>query len=132
MESAAANLLGIGADLCAVARLAAARARHGQAFLDKVFTAAEQADCLGRGDPDASLAARWAAKEAVSKALGCGIGPELGLTSVEVVTDPATGAPSVRLDALGKRTLRSRGGRRILISLSHDGGMALATAAVLS
>jgi len=132
METGAANLLGLGADLCSVARLATARARHGQAFLDKVFTPAEQAECLGRGDPDASFAARWAAKEAVSKALGCGIGAELGLTSVEVATDPATGAPSIRLDALGERTLRARGGRRILVSLSHDGGMALATAAVVS
>lgn len=132
MGTVAANLIGLGADLCAVSRLAAARARHGQAFLDKVFTPAEQAECLGRGDPDASLAARWAAKEAVSKALGCGIGAELALTSVEVVTDPSTGAPSIRLDALGERTLRARGGRSILVSLSHDGGMALATVALLS
>ena len=132
MEPPAANLIGIGADLCPVARMAAARARHGQAFLDKVFTSAEQAECLGRADPDASFAARWAAKEAVSKALGCGIGPELALTSVEVVTDAATGAPGVRLDALGERTLRARGGSRVLVSLSHDGGLALAYAAALS
>lgn len=132
MRPEAANLIGVGIDLCAVARIAAARARHGQAFLDKVFTPEEQAECLGRGDPDASFAARWAAKEAVSKALGCGIGPELGLTSVEVVTDPATGAPGVRLDPLGERTLRSRGGSRIVLSLTHDGGQAAAYAAVLA
>jgi holo-[acyl-carrier protein] synthase len=132
MDPGSAYVLGIGTDLCAVSRLAAARARHGQAFLDKVFTPAEQAECLSRGDPNASFAARWAAKEAVSKALGCGFGAELGLASVEVVTDPASGAPSIRLDALGERTLRKRGGSRVLISLSHDGGMATAYAVIVT
>jgi len=127
MDLAGGNVIGVGTDLCPVARLAAARERHGQVFLDKVFTADEQATCLGRGDPDASFAARWAAKEAVSKALGTGIGAELGLTSVEV-TEDALGAPLIRLDAKGELLLRRRGGTRILISLSHDGGMALAYA----
>lgn len=130
MDLAGGNVVGVGTDLCPVARIAAARARHGQAFLDKAFTPAEQATCLGRGDPDASLAARWAAKEAVSKALGTGIGAELGLTSVEVRED-ALGAPLVHLDAKGELLLRSRGASRVLLSLSHDGGMAIAFAAVV-
>lgn len=130
MDLAGGNVLGIGTDLCPVARIAAARGRHGQAFLDKAFTAAEQRTCLGRGDPDASFAARWAAKEAVSKALGTGIGAELGLTSVEVAEDER-GAPIVRLDARGEALLRARGGARVLLSLSHDGGLALAYAAVV-
>lgn len=132
MNLSGGHVIGLGADLCAVSRLAAARARHGQAFLDKVFTAAEQIDCLSRGDPDASFAARWAAKEAVSKALGTGIGPELGLTSVEVLCDATSGAPRVELDALGTRTLQAKGGSKILITLSHDGGQALAVALVVA
>ena len=127
MDLSGGNVIGVGADLCEVARIASARARHGQAFLDKVFTPAEQATCLGRGDPDASFAARWAAKEAVSKALGTGIGAELGLTSVEVGED-TLGAPVIRLDARGEALLRTRGATRVLLSLSHDGGLALAYA----
>lgn len=127
MDLAGGNVIGVGTDLCPVARIAAARGRHSQAFLDKVFTAAEQSTCLGRGDPDASFAARWAAKEAVSKALGTGIGAELSLTSVEVAEDEL-GAPHVRLDAKGEALLRRRGGSRILISLSHDAGLAIAYA----
>ena len=130
MDLAGGNVIGVGTDLCQVARIASARARHGQAFLDKVFTAAEQATCLGRGDPDASFAARWAAKEAVSKALGTGIGAELGLTSVEVEED-ARGAPRIRLDAKGESLLRDRGASRVLVSLSHDGGLAIAYVAVI-
>jgi len=127
MDLAGGNVIGVGTDLCPVARIASARERHGKAFLDKVFTAAEQATCLGRGDPDASFAARWAAKEAVSKALGTGIGTELGLTSVEVAEDDL-GAPRIRLDAKGEALLRKRGGSRVLVSLSHDAGLAIAYA----
>lgn len=130
MDLAGGNVIGVGTDLCAVERIASARARHGQAFLDKVFTPAEQGACLGRGEPDASFAARWAAKEAVSKALGTGIGAELGLTSVEVVEN-ALGAPGIRLDARGEALLRSRGGSRVLVSLSHDGGLAIAYAVIV-
>jgi len=130
MQLSGENVIGVGTDLCAVERIASARARHGQAFLDKVFTLAEQTTCLSRGDPDASFAARWAAKEAVSKALGTGIGAELGLTSVEV-TEDALGAPGIRLDARGETLLRTRGGSRVLLSLSHDGGLALAYAVVV-
>lgn len=127
MDLAGGNVIGVGTDLCPVARIASARERHGHAFLDKVFTPAEQTICLGRGDPDASFAARWAAKEAVSKALGTGIGAELGLTSVEV-TEDTLGAPRIQLDAKGEALLRKRGGTRILISLSHDAGLAIAYA----
>lgn len=130
MDLAGGNVIGVGTDLCAIERIATARSRHGQAFLDKVFTPAEQATCLGRGDPDASFAARWAAKEATSKALGTGIGAELGLTSVEVIED-ALGAPGIQLDARGEALLRSRNATRVLLSLSHDGGLAIAYVVVV-
>ncbi len=124
------NVVGIGTDICPVERIASARARHGQAFLDKVFTPAEQKLCLAKGDPDASLAARWAAKESVSKAFGTGIGEALYLTSIEVLEGPQ-GAPVVHLDAKGSALLQAHGGTEILLSLSHDGGMALAYVAII-
>lgn len=130
MDLAGGNVIGVGTDVCPIGRIASARERHGQAFLDKVFTPAEQTTCLGRGDPDASFAARWAAKEAVSKALGTGIGAELSLTSVEV-TEDTLGAPHIRLDTKGTALLRKHGGNRILISLSHDAGLAIAYAVVV-
>ena len=130
MDLQGGNVVGIGTDICPIERIASARARHGQAFLDKVFTQAEQKLCLGKGNPDASLAARWAAKESVSKAFGTGIGEALNLTSIEVLEGPA-GAPIVNLDAKGLALLRAQGGTDILLSLSHDGGLALAYVAII-
>ena len=67
-------ILGIGTDLVAVPRVEEVLSRHRQRFLDRVFTPAEQADCLGRARPAMHLAARLAAKEAAMKALGTGWG----------------------------------------------------------
>jgi holo-[acyl-carrier protein] synthase len=125
-------LIGLGCDLIETERIHSVLKRHGDRFLKRVFTEEEQAYCNSLKFPHKHYAARWAAKEAVSKALGCGFGAELGLASVEVVTDPSSGAPSIRLDALGERTLRKRGGSRVLISLSHDGGMATAYAVIVT
>ena len=76
------NVVGVGVDLTEVARIRSAHAKHGQAFLDKVFTPEEQAVCLAKGDPHPSFAARFAAKEAASKALGTGIGATRLLVSL--------------------------------------------------
>ena len=66
------NVIGVGVDLTEISRIRAAHQKHGQSFLDKIFTADEQAFCLTKADPYPSFAARCAAKEAVSKALGTG------------------------------------------------------------
>ena len=72
--------LATGIDMVEIDRLAAAIERHGQHFLDRIFTSVEMAECAGKA---ASLAARFAAKEATVKALGTGIGP-VGWREVEL------------------------------------------------
>ena len=123
------KILGVGVDLVDIPRIQRAAERHGEAFLQRVFTPAERAYCENLGSPWASLAARWAAKEAVSKAFGTGIGPELSLNSVSVEND-ARGAPSIVLDTKGKKLLRARGGKRIHISLTHTATLAQAFAVI--
>jgi holo-[acyl-carrier protein] synthase len=124
------NVLGVGVDLAEVARIRAAHARHGAAFLDKVFTPAEQKLCLAKADPYPSLAARFAAKEAASKAFGTGVGAELALTSVGVLSGPA-GEPVVELDERARALLAARGATRLLVSLTHTDELAQAFAVLV-
>ena len=114
----AGRVLNLGTDLVDIARITKARERHGARFLDRIFTPAEQDYCLGMRNPDPHLAARFAAKEAISKGFTTGIGREFGWKTAEVLRD-ARGAPYVQLDAQGSALLRQAGGSRILISLTH-------------
>ena len=118
----------IGVDIVLISRVRAIHRRHGKRFFDRVLTHREQSYCLTKGDPYPSIAARIAAKEAVAKALGVGIGP-LQWTSIEVES-LHTGAPKVILDAAGKKILKKIGGKQVLLSLSHTGDIALASAIV--
>lgn len=128
---AGGRVIGIGADLVEISRLRDAGARHGDAFLRKVFTDAEIASLAGRADPWPGYAARFAAKEAVSKAFGTGIGAEFTLHSAAILTD-ALGAPRVTLDARGQALLAARGGSRVLVSLTHTDALAQAVAVILA
>ncbi|WDF72246.1 holo-ACP synthase [Novosphingobium sp. KACC 22771] len=90
-------ILGLGTDLVNIDRIEAALERHGGRFLARSFTPAEIA--LADSRPAmraATLAKRWAAKEACAKALGTGIGRGFGLIDIEVLRDDL-GAPSLRL-----------------------------------
>jgi len=123
-------LLGLGCDLVDVGRIQGVLARHGESFLDRVYTDEERAYCRGLAHPYPHLAARWAAKEAVAKAFTTGIGAELGWKSVSVYHG-ARLEPLVRLDAAGEVLLRQVGGTNILLSLSHTETTALAVAAIV-
>jgi holo-[acyl-carrier-protein] synthase len=70
--------------LTEIARIRSAHQKHGKSFLDKIFTTEEQTYCLSKADPYPSLAARFAAKEAVSKALGTGFSEKFLLTSCSI------------------------------------------------
>jgi holo-[acyl-carrier protein] synthase len=102
----------VGTDLVYVPRLATQIEELGAAFLDRVFTPAELADCGGRVE---ALAARWAAKEAVLKALGWEL-QDVALTDIEVI---GPGRPRVLVP-----------GYDLDVSLSHDGDYALAVVVV--
>lgn len=121
------SVVGVGLDLCPVERMRGAVARHGDRFLDRIFTAAEKSYALGRGNPYESFAARFAAKEAASKALGAPLG--IGWHDVEVV--PATSGvhgPSVVLRGRAREVAEARGVAEVLVSLTHADGIAAAVA----
>jgi holo-[acyl-carrier protein] synthase len=124
------HVLGLGCDLCEVARLRGVWERQGERFLAMTYTEGERAYCLKMRDPAPFLAARFAAKEAVSKAFGTGIGAELGWKSVEVVHGER-GEPLVKLDAQGEALLRARGASGVMLTLSHTETMAMAVAALV-
>ena len=113
--------LATGADLISIARIAAALDRHGERFLYRVYTPDELTTCEGRPE---SLAARWAAKEAVAKALGTGIGV-VAFREIEVLRDECR-CPQLRLHGAAAALAAARGLTEWSISLTHDGGMALA------
>src|SRR5512143_3309328 len=106
--------LATGVDLIEIERVESAIARHGEHFLNRVFTPGELKACQGRAE---SLAARFAAKEAVAKALGHGIG-EVGWREIEVVGDE-NNAPMLRLHGEAKEKARARGFEVWALSLSH-------------
>ncbi len=123
-------LLGIGCDVVEVARVKGILERQGERFLDRVFTGEERAYCMGRPQPHKHLAARFAAKEAVSKCFATGIGASLGWKSVSVYHGE-NGQPLVRLDGKGADLLRLSGATRVLVSLSHAETVAMAVAALV-
>jgi holo-[acyl-carrier protein] synthase len=125
------HVLGLGCDLCDVARVRGVWERQGERFLDHTFTEAERVYCLRMRDPAPHLAARFAAKEAVAKAFGTGIGAELGWKSIEVVHDER-GTPGVKFDAQGEALLAARGAVGVLLTLSHTDTTAMAVAALIA
>lgn len=126
-------ILGIGIDVCDVARVRRALAGpSGARFRARVFTAAEQVYCEARNRGRfASYAARFAAKEAAMKALGTGWSNGLGWRDFEVVRMP-DGSPTLALHGRAAALARRRGMSRWLLALSHDAGAAVASVVVES
>lgn len=114
-------MLSVGVDMIEVARIQETVDRFGARFLDRVFTPAEQEYC---GVNHASLAARWAAKEAVAKALGCGIG-DVAWREIEVLSDER-GAPQLQLTGDARRLADECDLHHWSLSLSHSRTHAIA------
>lgn len=123
-------VVGIGIDLIEVDRIKRAFERQEERFLSRIFTDEERQYCLRMRNPHPHLAARFAAKEAVSKAFGTGIGERFGWKSAGVYHGPA-GQPLVRLDALGAALLQEVNGTAVLLSLTHTANAAAAVAIVV-
>ncbi len=107
-------ILRTGVDMLEIARLRETMERHGAHFMARIFTPAEQAEC---GTNFQSLAARFAAKEAVSKALGTGIG-DVGWQDIEILR-AENGAPMLTLRGYAKKLAAELGLKTWSISLSH-------------
>ncbi|HTL73151.1 MAG TPA: holo-ACP synthase [bacterium] len=120
-------ILGTGIDLIEVARIASSFERFGERFVNRVLLPDEIAYCLSHKNPAPFLAVRFAAKEAISKAFGTGIGAQLGWQDMEV-RRKESGEPFVVLHGKGAELFASRGAQRLLISLTHTENYAAATA----
>ncbi|MBI3624758.1 MAG: holo-ACP synthase [Candidatus Rokubacteria bacterium] len=116
---------GVGVDLVKIPRMRKVVERWQDRFLRRVFTDAEIAYCRTRRDPVPHLAARFAAKEAALKALGIGL--RLGVSWRELEVRRERGQPPVLvLSGKSRRIGEALGGRRLLLSLTHDGDYAFA------
>jgi holo-[acyl-carrier protein] synthase len=120
-------ILGTGIDLIEVERIRNSHARFGERFLQRVLHPNEVTYCLSHKDPGPFLAARFAAKEAISKAFGTGIGAQLGWQDMEVGRKDS-GEPFVILHGNGLKLLAERGARLVHLSLSHTAAHATAMA----
>ena len=120
-------ILGVGIDLIEVARIKASYERFGERFLQRILRPAEIAYCLTHKNPAPFLAARFAAKEAISKAFGTGIGAQLGWQDMEVGRHES-GQPYVILHDGGQQLMQQRRGRVVHLSLSHTENHATAVA----
>ena len=124
-------ILGTGIDIIEVARIQASYEKFGERFINRILRPAEIAYCLSHRKPAPFLAARFAAKEAISKAFGTGIGQYLGWQDMEVGREES-GKPFVILHDGGVALLRERGGRIVHLSLSHTANYAAAIAVLES
>jgi holo-[acyl-carrier protein] synthase len=111
-------ILGTGIDIIEVHRVESAYQKHGDRFLRRILRPDEVAYCLSHKSPGPFLAARFAGKEAISKAFGTGIGAQLGWHDMEI-RRKESGQPFVVLHGQGQILLAERGGREVHISLSH-------------
>ena len=118
-------IIGIGVDLAEVRRIRDQVARHGEEFLEEFLNPDEIAFCRTRRDPFPSYAARFAAKEAFSKALGTGVGSAFGWRDLRVETDEQ-GRPSLVLRGRARSAVETRGVRRVHVSLTHESDYAAA------
>ncbi|NNC87319.1 MAG: holo-ACP synthase [Akkermansiaceae bacterium] len=124
------RIFGIGIDVIEVERIDDAIEEFGDHFLARIFTAGERAYCARQKRPAIHYAARWAAKEAVSKAFGTGIGEALNWTDMEIVRRD-TGEPELILHGKGADFAREQGVAEVKISLTHAKLYAAASAVVL-
>ena len=121
-----AGLIGAGTDIIEIERIKQAVERGGDRFLERVFTPGERSFCDARKDRFSCYAARFAAKEAVLKALGTGLAG-CGFTDVEV-RRPEGGRPEITLHGAAAEIAKEKGIAAVLISMSHNRANAVAFA----
>jgi holo-[acyl-carrier protein] synthase len=119
-------IIGSGIDLVEIGRIQQSVDRYGRRFLDRVYTAAEQAYCLRKRKAAESLAARFAAKEAGAKALGTGISHGVSWLEIEVVRE-AGGRPSLQFHGRAAQIALRMGVTRTALSITHTAELAMAS-----
>lgn len=120
------SVIGIGVDVVETTRIDHSLERFGERFLKRVFTEGEIAYCQSMKFPARHLAARFAAKEAVSKAFGTGIGKAMGWRDIDVQKKPS-GEPFVVLSGGAQKLAETNNVHHVWVSLSHTDRVAAAT-----
>ena len=126
----AERLLGLGMDLVEIDRIEDSMNKFGDRFLQRIFHPGEVQYARSQARPATHLAARFAAKEAASKAFGTGIGKALPWLGMEIGRH-SSGEPFLRFHAAGADLAKSRGVLRALVTLSHTRTHSAATVALL-
>lgn len=122
---------GLGTDVVSIDRIRKMLERHGQNIINRVYTEAEQAEAAARNNPAEYYAGRWCAKEALSKALRCGIGEQCAWLDISVLNG-ASGAPELQLTGSALNTASELGCKHIHVSISHERKYAVATVVIES
>ena len=119
-------IVGSGIDLVEIGRIQQSVERYGKRFLDRVYTAAEQAYCLRKRKSAESLAARFAAKEAGAKALGTGISRGVNWLEIEVIRELG-GRPSLRFHGRAAEIAERMGVAHTALSITHTADLSMAS-----
>jgi holo-[acyl-carrier protein] synthase len=119
-------IIGSGIDLVEIGRIQQSVDRYGKRFLDRVYTAGEQAYCLRKRKSAESLAARFAAKEAGAKALGTGISHGVSWLEFEVLREPG-GRPTLQFHGRAAQIAGRMGVAHVALSITHTAGLAMAS-----
>jgi holo-[acyl-carrier protein] synthase len=119
-------IVGSGIDMVEIPRIQESLDRYGKRFLDRIFTASEQAYCLRKRNAAESLAARFAAKEAGAKALGTGISRGVSWLEIEVVREPG-GRPSIRFHGRAAEFASRLGVASAALSITHTSDLSMAS-----
>lgn len=123
------GIIGIGVDMVEVARIEHSLERFGERFVNRVFTEGEIAYCNSMKFPARHFAARFAAKEAASKAFGTGIGKAMSWRDIDVCKKES-GEPFMVLAGGAKEMAHERGASKVWISLTHTDHHAVAMIAL--
>jgi holo-[acyl-carrier protein] synthase len=123
------SVIGLGIDMIECKRIEHSLERFGAKFMQRVFTEGEIAYCQSMKYPARHFAARFAAKEALSKAFGTGIGKAMGWRDIDV-RKKESGEPYVALSGGAQSLATERGANSVLISLSHTDHHAIAMIAL--
>ncbi len=125
------GIIAHGIDLVDFPRIEDMVKRHGERFLDRVFTAAEQEYANSNKNGIEKLAGRFAAKEAVLKLVGTGWRGKIAWTDIEVI-NTETGQPQVKLTGEVKKIADKLGIKEISVSITHAANFAIASAVALT
>lgn len=118
-------IVGLGVDMEEISRIGEAIGRHGQVFLQRIFTPGEIAYCERHRDKAERYTGRFAAKEATMKALGTGWSKGVRWSDIEVTRMPG-GRPTIVLHGAAREHAERLGARHISLSITHTGNLALA------